>query len=211
MCNISSTGRSNSQSPSPWEDRDIAKSFTGKDFYQELIRKANSVSIVDVIKLYNIKIGSHNNKIVCPFKSHRSGRESTPSFTYYDHTNSFWCFGCNTGTRTTDFVSKMDECSKVEAAYKILKLFEPSFDSNDDFDYQSNLDKIEIMMDFSKTILNFRQMHFDKKSEQFIEHICWLYDELNAKHKLDNNALQSIVEQFKKRINFYSPDHNLVF
>lgn len=187
----------------------VAEGFAGKDYYQDLIKRANSVPIIQVFSHYNIKIPTGVKLITCPFKFHKGGHERTASFEYYSHTNTFYCHGCTSGTKPTDFVAKMDNISKTEAAHKILSLFESEFDENDLLDVPDVAERLKIMMDFSDTVRNFRQSNLNEKAEEFIEHISSVYDLLNARHKLDNEGLRSSIDKLKHVIAQYQSCYTL--
>ena len=50
MCHISDTIRSDSDSEAPGETGNIAEAFIRKDYYQDLISRANSVSIIKMFR-----------------------------------------------------------------------------------------------------------------------------------------------------------------
>jgi|14_taG_2_1085336.scaffolds.fasta_scaffold03239_6 hypothetical protein len=54
-------------------------------------------------------------KALCPFH-----KETTPSFTIYKNTNSFYCFGCNAYGDNIEFVKRFHSCSFGQAL-SILK------------------------------------------------------------------------------------------
>lgn len=204
MRTISDTAGSSSYLEAYGEDRDIAVPSTGKKFYQDLIKKADSVPIIRLFKHYGLRLDEQTRKTTCPFLTHQGGRERSSSFYYYPQTNSFWCFGCKTGVRCCDLVSNLDKISKVKAAYKILEMF--NVDADDDavlIDRENFSEKLEIMLSFSNVIRNFRRSNNDEKSTTFIENICMVYDAVNAKHHLNNEALRSVVDQLKNKINSY--------
>ena len=198
------------------EIRDAATPLTGKAFFQDLIHRANTVPLIRVFKYYGIRLNYHN-KITCPFKSHKGGRERTPSFEYYKDTNSFYCHGCKVGGKSShacEFIAVMDTITKSKAAYKIINLFSSDIDEDAEVAEGHNFsEQLEIMMDFSNTVKNFRYSYLDKESQVFIEERCQAYDELCAKleskHVFDNDALRSIVEHLKEQINFYKSCHTL--
>ncbi|MCL1830583.1 MAG: DNA primase, partial [Oscillospiraceae bacterium] len=98
-----------------------------QDFLDEL-HSRNDIS--EVIGSYISLIGrGRTSKALCPFHS-----EKTPSFTVFGDTQSFFCFGCNTGGDVISFVMKLDNLSYIEAVRKLadrvnLKMPE---DVNDD-------------------------------------------------------------------------------
>ncbi len=204
MCNLSSTTGSNSYGETSWEDGDIATPSSVKSSYKDLISRANNVSITQVFKHYGLHLDIDNHKIICPFKSHKGGRESTASFLYYPETNTFYCFGCHTGRGCCDFVAKMDGISEVKAAHKILELFNSNIVDDLESPQQEDFsERFEIMLSFSEAVRDFRSEHTDPKSLEFIEHVCWVYDTINLKHKLNNDALLQMVEDLKEQIVSY--------
>lgn len=187
------------------EGGDITASFTGKDYYHDLINRANTVPLVKLFKHYGLRLDDNNRRIICPFSSHQGGRESSGSFYFYPQTNTFWCFGCKTGVAACDLVAGLENCSKVKAAMKILESFGSDTDDDNIFDRQNFSQKLEIMMEFSNLVREFLQGNPDHKARSFIEHICSVYDELNLKHKdLSNEALRRIVDQLKEEISSYN-------
>jgi hypothetical protein len=206
MRTLSNTARSDSSSETPGDSGDIAEAFTGKDYYQDLINRANTIPLVRIFKLHHIRLDEYNKKTTCPFKSHKGGRESTPSFYFYPETNTYYCFGCKAGVRPCDFIAEIDRCTKVQAAHKLLELFGEEVDEDNVYDPQSFKDRLTIMMDFSNTVREFYQTYSTDDARVYIEGACKKYDALNLKHqKLDNDALRSIVKQLKDYINLYKP------
>jgi len=185
-----------------------AGSFTafveGEDNVKELISKANSVPLMRLFRYYGIRIDEVNRYIVCPFKSHKGGRENSASFKFYPETNSFWCFGCKTGITPVAFVSAMENINYLRAAYKILESFSEDIDEDNIFDHDNFSERLEIMMDFSNTVREFREKFLDSKSFEYIEEICSHYDAINLKHDLTNEALRHIVDQYKQVISLYT-------
>ena len=194
-----------SSSETPGEAGDFAAPFTGKDYYNDLIDRANSVPLSKIFKHYGLRLDESNRKVVCPFKSHKGGMETTPSFNFYFDTNSYCCYGCRIGSHGCDFVAEMDRITKSAAASKILKIFSADVDDDNVFDRQNFSEKLETMMEFSNIVREFLQANTDQKALTFIEQICLVYDELNLKHKnLSNEALRSVVDQLKEKITNYN-------
>ena len=185
------------------EENKSIDDFLGRDYYQELINRANSVPLIKVLRHYGIRLDPYNRKSTCPFKSHKGGRESTPSFYFYPDTNTFYCFGCKAKSRPCDFVASMDTCTKIQAAHKLLQLFESDVDEDNIFDRTDFAERLKIMLDFSHTIRDFYQTHSDPEARVYVEVACKKYDALNLKHKLDNEALRRTVEQLKEYITLY--------
>lgn len=208
MCPLSSAAGSDSNSETSGEDGSVAAAFAGKDYYQELISKANTVPITKLFRMYGVRLDEHNKKSTCPFKSHKGGRERTGSFYYYPETNSFFCFGCRIGGQHAhgcEFVAAMDGITKVQAAYKILQLFESDVDEDNIYNPQDFEERLKIMMEFSGTIREFHQTYPTPEAGVYVEVACKKFDTLNLKHKLDNEALRRIVEQLKEYISLYKP------
>ena len=195
-----------------WEAGDSPKTSSGKAYYQDLIAKANTVPLIQVLKHYSVRVQSTQCTIICPFKSHKGGRENSGSFTYYPATNSFHCYGCKVGgpfAHGCEFIAAMDGISKVKAAHKIIELFKDSVTDADEILDVSNMpETLEIMSDFSTTVRDFRESRFDEKSQAFIECVCLVYDDLYAKHntktkRLSNDAILRMTELLKEKINIY--------
>lgn len=207
MHNVSSSTGSFGYGETSWETGDSSETSERKIYYKKLIAKANSVPIVTVFKHYGIKVDSVNFYAICPFKTHKGGKENTPSFRYYEATNSFYCFGCKIGGpnyHACEFVSHLEDCSKFKAAEKIISLFENDIDDNVELIGVQNIsEQLDIMMDFSNSVREFRNKYLDKKSQDFIEKRCAIYDELHARRTLDNITLRSVVDHLKEHIKFY--------
>jgi hypothetical protein len=200
MCRISDTDGCFGYDETPWENGDSSAS---SKLEQSIIKKALLVSILHIFKYYNIDLDVINRKTICPFKFHSGGKERSPSFYYYHNTNSFWCFGCKTGTTTIDFVMNMDNIGKVQAASKILDLFESEVDENNFVERKNYSENFEILMKLSSAIFDFRNSHFQEKDFEFIENICKSFDLINAKHELNNKALLFVTDKLIEKINKY--------
>jgi len=198
MCPISSRAGSLSYGEISWEDGDAPKASSGKDHHKDLISQANSKPLEMVLKLYGVQLSAYGGNITCPFKSHKGGRENTPSFHFYSETNSYQCFGCKIGRKACDFVAEMDHCSRYDAAVKILGLFGDEPDQAEElYDYG---ERLNIMASFSNTVREFRIEHQDAESFKFIEMVCRVYDRSNLENKLGNLALKRLVEQLVEKI-----------
>ena len=189
------------------KDRDLAETSAGKNVYKDIIRRADSIPLITMFSYYGIRLDKYNRKTTCPFKSHKGGREKSASFYYYPETNSFRCYGCNTGNpgaHSTDFVAAMDGLRKINAAYKIIGLFGSDIDDSQGFvDRESFSEQIEIMLDFSTSVREFRSLYYDEKSHLFIENMCQIYDAMCAKRNNNNKSLQEISSIIKNMINRY--------
>lgn len=204
MFKLSNSSGSISNSAVPRENRNFTEYFTkGEKYYKNIIKQADSVPLIKIFKHYGVKLNEHHRKIICPFPSHKGGRESSASFYYYHQTNSFWCFGCKAGTKCSDFVSVMSGISRFKASYKILSLFINDIDNNYPIILDNDFsEKLQIMLDFSDNVRGFININnFDDKALLFIENICKVYDTINTKHNLNNDALISVVSQLKEKIN----------
>jgi hypothetical protein len=193
----------------PGETGNFTMSSARKDTLKELIARANAVPIIHIFKRYGLLFNSYNRKVTCPFKSHKGGRESSPSFWYYPETNSYCCYGCRRGSFGVDFVAEMERCSPEKAAAKILELFASEVDEDLIVEGANPSERLEIMMKFSSRVFEFRQSHSDKHAIEFIEYICWIYDRSNRLHKHDNEALSRLVEHCVEHIEIYTPQLTL--
>ena len=177
---------------------------SGKQFFQNLKRRANSTPLTEIFKLYSIKISGNGKYLTCPFRSHKGGKERTPSFAYYPDTNSFYCHGCMVGGPPTSFVEKIDNISISDAVYKIIDIFDSELESevyaSHQFDFAK---KLELLMDFSDTVRDFISSNSDPAATVYIEKITSVFDKLYSKHTLDNTALESLISKLKNQIKKY--------
>ena len=206
MRHISNTPGPLGYGETSWEAGGIGEVSPGKTFSQELIGKANTVPLTRIFKHYGLRITETHYSVVCPFKTHKGGRESTASFRYYPDTNTFNCYGCNVGgyyAHGVEFVAAYDGISKFKAAQKIMSLFQSDVDGEAP-ECPDNSEKLEMMMEFSTTVREFRSAHIDDKAESFVENICLTYDTVMMKHKLDNSALRRIIDELKLEMESYS-------
>jgi hypothetical protein len=204
MRNLSNTARSISDGKTSGEVGDFTTPFAGEG-YQNIIEQANSVSIKKIFYMYGLRLDENNRKTTCPFKSHKGGRETTASFYFYPDTNTYFCYGCRQGSKPVDFVLNMDRCTKIKAAQKILENFHSDSDDNVILDIEDFSERMEIMMNYSNTVRNFHLNFSDEKSFSFIEENCKVFDKLNNKHDLSNDALRSMISQLIAAINNYNP------
>jgi DNA primase len=201
MCAISNSRRSYSYGETSWDSGDIEIYSPESNENQKIIHKANTISILQIFKFYGMNIGM-DSKITCPFPIHKGGKEKTPSFYYYTNTNSFNCFGCNNGGGCCQFVAVMDNISVIQAAHKIMNLFgDQTTDDNDFLSQKDLIEKLQLMLEFSTSVREFRQIHSDIQSYDFIENLCKVYDHITNKHNLNNSALKFLNSNLINKIN----------
>jgi len=99
----------------------------------------SEIDIVDILDRYCI---DYNGTLInCPLPDHD---DNTPSMAIYEVTNSFNCFGCNTGGSVIDFVALMEDITPFKAVVKLNDMF----NLNMDFEKQNQtLDKEWFYMD----------------------------------------------------------------
>jgi hypothetical protein len=193
--------------PEPGQARNIAGLIEGS--IKELVRRANAVPLTNVLKLYGARVGEYSHNITCPFKSHKNGKERTPSFSCYLETNSFYCHTCHIGGGPVNFVLNYDGIDKEDAARKILQVFNDDVDDDLLFAGSDINEQTEAMLEFSKAVLDFRQSHETEHAYNFIEYVCWVYDRMNLLHKHDSGALKSLNAKLIDWINEYTEDLRL--
>ena len=94
------------------------------------------VSILDVIGAYvTLKKAGHYWKSPCPFHSEKTG-----SFTVSPHKEIFYCFGCHVNGDVISFISKIENCTPVEAAKFLAERYQialpETLSTNDSTDQQ---------------------------------------------------------------------------
>lgn len=202
MRNISNTDGCFGYGETSGEIGNFTNSSSRKSDIEAIINKANTVPLIRILNHYGLY--PNYGKIICPFKSHSNGRENTASFQYYPPpSNTFWCHGCKKGNKSVNFVANMEDISVLKAAYKIINSF--SGDVSDDvvIEGQDFSERLELMMDFSNNIREFRKSNTSLHANIFIENICKDYDTINLKHKLSNESLFRINIKLKDQILSY--------
>ena len=207
MCPISNQTRPISHGETSWNSGNAPSTPDGKNYYQDLIDQANMVPLTLIFKHYGMHLDPNCKKATCPFRDHKGGRETSASFVYYPETNSFFCYGCKLGGKFahgSEFISFLEGINRFKAAQKVLSLFSQDVDIDNVYDDVNFSERLEVMLNFSKAVKNFRRNHSSEKSFEFIEnYICKSYDKLNDQHKLDNSALARIVEELKTIMDNY--------
>jgi DNA primase len=204
MRSISNTTGSISQGKALGQAGSFTDSVAGQDDVKDLISKANSIPMMRLFKHYGIRINEINRMVICPFKSHKGGRENSASFQFYPETNSFYCHGCKLGTKPVNFVSNIENISFIQSVHKIIEHFSDDIDEDNIFDIQDYSQRLEIMMEFSNCVREFRENYQGDKAFEHIEQICKHYDIINLKHNLDNDALRHVVDKLKEAILEYN-------
>ncbi len=78
------------------------------------------LSILDVVSEYvTLKKAGHYYKGCCPFH-----HEKTASFTVSPHKEICYCFGCHTGGDVIAFISRVENCSQIEAAKLLAEKYQ---------------------------------------------------------------------------------------
>ena len=203
MLKLSDRNKSDSVSSSSGENGDIGNSFASEG-YQSIIEIANNVSLKDILRFYGFRLDDVNRKMPCPFKSHKGGRENTPSFYFYPETNTYCCFGCRQGSTAVDFVSNIERVSKFLAAKKIIDKFEKNTDGEEFLITKENhSERMDILLEYSNAIRNFRLNFNHEESFSFIEKNCLSFDTIMKKHSLDNLALKRVISILIENLNKY--------
>ncbi len=199
MRTISNITGSNSSGEASSKDRDLTGAFTGKDDYQEIIIKAQSYPLIKLFKKYNIKVDDYNRKSICPFLFHKGGRESTASFHFFPETNTFWCYGCKSGRTSVDFVSKMENVNKLQAAIKIIQKIDPDT-LNAQVEYKNDFEeKSQLYFSFSQKMREI--LNQDPGNLSQVEKIYSIFDKMNSKYELEPKALQLLIDRLTNKLN----------
>lgn len=200
MRTIPDTTGPNSGSEASSKDRDLTNAFTGKDEYQEIIVKAQSYPLAKLFKKYNIRIDDYNRKSICPFSFHKGGRESTASFHFFPETNTFWCYGCKSGRTSVDFVSKIENINKFQAALKIIQKIDPDTLNAQVIEYKNDFEeKNKLYFLFSNKMRDLLAQN--SKNLDQLEKIYSIFDKMNNKYELEPKALQLLIDRLTNKIN----------
>jgi len=200
MRKISGRPGSDSNGETQWEDGHSSAPYA-REGYETLIEKANTVALKKIFKSYGVHLDEINKKTICPFKSHKGGRENTASFYFYPETNTYCCFGCRQGARPVDFVSYIEGISRSRAAEKIIKNFQKDVCENYSINFDNFNDRISILMDYSNAVRDFRLNNNEIDDFNFIEKLSSEFDKMNEKYNLTNDALKLVVSKLIEKIN----------
>jgi len=115
--------------------------------------------IESVISSYvTLKRAGSNCKGLCPFHS-----EKTPSFTVYNSTQSYYCFGCGAGGDVINFVMRienLDYVSAVETLAKRAGITLPDFDDN--YGQNGGVSRSRVLQMNLEAAKFYRKMLFDE-------------------------------------------------
>jgi len=86
--------------------------------YEQMIINAENVDILQIIgAVCELKqYGQNRSRCKCPLH-----QDDSPSLVVYHETNSFYCFGCNEGGSTIDFIMKHNKIGFKEAIQELQK------------------------------------------------------------------------------------------
>ena len=86
-----------------WTDN---ASWLNENLPKTIREKASFIKLLDHfgIEYFPASSGSFDHKMKCPLPIHDGGSEKTASCFFSEKTNSFCCFGCNSGHDIIDFV-----------------------------------------------------------------------------------------------------------
>jgi len=165
------------------------------------ILKANKIDLYEIFKHYNINIDHYTNKTKCPFLSHKNGQERTPSLYYYPDTNSFYCFGCQTGGSSVDFISSFLNISKNDAAIHILNIFD---EYSSEIEIPENHNVFDHSIKFSNMIRNFLiKNNYETDAILYAENLCRAYDLILKKHSVKPEGLEVLHSNLKSKLEQY--------
>jgi DNA primase len=166
------------------------------DIYENNISQANKADLLQIFKSYNIKFDNSNCKITCPL--HNGGNEKTPSFKYYEKSNSFYCFGCKETGHAVEFVSLYEGISKTKAAEKILNNFDLIEKENKK--NKDHYDKTLLLINFSNQV---REQIKTLNTEYLNEYENTLksFDIVITKHNPNKNGIMKIIDKIRFELN----------
>jgi DNA primase len=97
----------------------------------------DKVQILDVVQEHLVlKKAGNYWKGPCPFHSEKTG-----SFTVSPHRGIFYCFGCQEGGDVISFISKVENCSQVEAAKQLAERYNVELPETIAHDSTENIDE----------------------------------------------------------------------
>jgi hypothetical protein len=173
-------------------------SFLAKE--NSSLQKANSIDFLLILKNVGVNL-PFDRKIICPFKSHKFGMEKTPSLHFYLDTNSFYCFGCQTGGGPVEFVSVLKNISKNEAIEEILSTHQEGYllDLEDNkFNNELKQSVLDLSLKLRTKLSLYKDNEFKLKE---IENISKIYDSLIVKYNLTFDGYLALIKKIDDKLN----------
>lgn len=96
---------------------------------QQTVALCKKISLEQVFKHFNIEYPNGVGHIKCPFPAHNATGQ-TPSFKFYDESNSFFCWGCHKGGDAINFVMGMRGVDFLTAAQYLVEVFKVKVESS---------------------------------------------------------------------------------
>lgn len=168
------------------------------------IRDANKkVKLLNILKHYKIRVERNpqrpkwSQNIICPFPSHKGGKERTPSFAYNFETDHFSCLGCGQAGQAVEFLSLYTETSRSLIVDQITLQVGDKVPEEDYIEYKDEISPI--LMEASDVIRKALQYNKDnpKKLKKIQKLIIWIdrfistkisgayTDCVNLRHRVD--------------------------
>jgi DNA primase len=95
------------------------------------------LSILDVVSEYiTLKKAGHYYKGCCPFH-----HEKTASFTVSPHKEICYCFGCHVGGDVIAFISRIENCTQIEAAKLLAEKYQLELPEEFNSNYSQSIDE----------------------------------------------------------------------
>jgi DNA primase len=158
---------------------------------------AGSTDLKILFKIYNIEADEYNKHICCPLPLHD---DESPSFNYYPETNSYNCFGCHSGGGPIEFLSSFLSIGKKEAACKILKYQDLSYDILEKQISNNISDRQTILFNFSTYLNKLIKKNINSNYIKSIEHNTFIFDQVYNSRKLNNEALVVLIDKIKLKL-----------
>jgi hypothetical protein len=140
----------------------------------------------------------------CPFPDHR---DSTPSFHYNKEEDRFFCFGCNRGGRSVQFISYMENITFSDAARILLDSIDISTDFYIEAEENNNSRIDDLILDFSNCVHDFIKNNNTQEGLSFMEMTTQMLDIYLQKHMpsgtIDETNLTERLRKLKIRLQEY--------
>lgn len=98
---------------------------TNHEIIQDAKRELGKERTIEIMKDVLEKYDSRNQVAICP-----NHREKTPSLSWYDKSNAFYCFGCETSFDIIDYYMNFEYMTFMEAVETLYNLVEFEVESN---------------------------------------------------------------------------------
>lgn len=167
----------------------------------------NKLTIFDIISSYNIIV--KNMKCKCPFHN-----ENNNSLTIYPFTNSYYCFGCQSGGDLIDFVAKIEDITQFEAAKLLNSKYNLGINFNNLRDPDADYDQLNVKWNPFYVLVEWADQFDNTKNKARLSEYYEIFKEIEPEQrpKIDKFKVFPVEQSVKALLDHYGIEvkYNLI-